>query len=81
MSSAEYQHVGVSEAELAEMWAMLEDDNVPAGQQQTLQVKPRLTTIVGTGQIDEDSMEGYSKLPGEWLVAFILMMTDASIRP
>lgn len=80
MSSAEYQHVGVSEAELAEMWAMLEDDNVPAGQQQNLRVKPRLATTVGSSQIDEDSMEGYSRLPGEWLVAFALILTEAYAR-
>ena len=27
MSPAEYPHVGVFEAELAEMWALLEDEN------------------------------------------------------
>lgn len=65
MSSAEYQHVGVSEAELAEMWAMLDDDNAQVGQQQNIPVHARLMTTGGPGQIDEDSMEGYSKLPGE----------------
>ncbi|KAI5454472.1 hypothetical protein NCC49_003372 [Naganishia albida] len=63
MSSAKYQQVGVSEAELAEMWAMLDDDNVPAGQQQNIPVHSGL--MPNTGQIDEANMEGYSKLPGE----------------
>lgn len=77
MTSAEYQHVGVSEAELAEMWAMLEDDNAPVSQQQTsTQAQPRQILQAVPGQINEEDMEVYSNLPGERAHASVSQMQE-----
>jgi hypothetical protein len=67
MAPAEYHHVGVSEAELAEMWAMLEDDNGTTGPKQVAnQVQVRLTKGISVrNDINEEDMESYSNLPGE----------------
>jgi hypothetical protein len=67
MAPAEYHHVGVSEAELAEMWAMLEDDNGTTGAKHVVnQVQVRATTgNSARNDINEEDMESYSNLPGE----------------
>ena len=66
MAPAEYHHVGVSEAELAEMWALLEDENATPGNKPSMnqsQFMPMRGAI--PSEINEQDMEKYSKLSGK----------------
>lgn len=66
MAPAEYHHVGVSETELAEMWAMLEDENGASGlKQNPSQVQFTPTGTLISNDMNEEDMESYSNLPSE----------------
>ena len=71
MAPAEYHHVGVSEAELAEMWALLEDENgTPGNRPAAIDSLPMPSRIAIPNEINEHDMENYSKLSSRSLRFF-----------